>query len=513
MNAAKKKQRAIIIGSGFGGLSAAIRLQSQGFDTVLLEQRDKAGGRAYVYEQDGFKFDAGPTVITAPDALEELFSLSGRKMSDYVELQSLDPFYRLLWHDGTTFDYSNDEDFLLSQIRDRNPGDVDGYLRFLEYSKEVFREGYEKLGTVPFLNFWSMIKVAPQLMKLSAHRSVYSIVSKYIQDPYLREAFSFHSLLVGGNPFRASAIYTLIHYLERNWGVHFPKGGTGALVGGMVKLYQDVGGRLLLSTSVEQILEENGRIVGVKTRSGETLNADLVVSNADVHYTYNHLLKDSKLAKPRAKRLNNMHYSMSLFLIYFGTKKQYRGKFCHHNVIFGPRYRGLLKDIFIRGKLADDFSLYLHSPTLTDPSLAPPGCDTFYALSPVPHLGKNPMDWNKAGEEYGDRILKFLEDQYMPDLKNQIVTKRIFTPLDFKDQLSAHLGNAFSLEPLLTQSAYFRQHNRDDKIAGLYFVGAGTHPGAGIPGVVGSAKATVNTIIEDQQRSGEAFLEGTLAPT
>ncbi len=497
---ASTKPRAVVIGSGFGGLSVAIRLQSAGFDTEILESRDKPGGRAYVWEQDGFKFDAGPTVITAPEAIEELYELSKRKFSDYVTMKPLTPFYRLLWWDGYQFDYSNDEDELFRQIREKNPQDVEGYQRFYEYSKEVFQEGYVKLGTVPFLDFWSMIRCAPQLMKLQAHRSVYSIVSKYIKDRHLREAFSFHSLLVGGNPFSASSIYTLIHHLERQWGVHFPMGGTGALVQGMVKLFEDLGGKIHYNSPVDAILTENKKVTGVKTQDGTVRKVPLVVSNADVHYTYNHLLKDDSVTRARARRLNRMNYSMSLFLIYFGTKKQYRGKLAHHNVIFGPRYKGLLKNIFGKQKqLAEDFSLYLHVPTVSDPSVAPEGCDAFYALSPVPHLGDLEVDWEKEAPRYRDRIMNFLEERYLPNLRNEIVTERVFTPNDFKTVLNAHMGNAFSLTPLLTQSAYFRQHNRDDHLEGMYFVGAGTHPGAGIPGVVGSAKATASTIMSDIQ--------------
>jgi phytoene desaturase len=489
------KLRAAVIGSGFGGIAAAIRLQSAGFKTVLCEKRDQPGGRAYVYRDGEFVFDAGPTVITAPDCLRELFGLAGKSMDDYVELISVNPFYRLFWPDGYQFDYSNDMHQLETQIAQKSPGDVYGYARFLRYSEEVFREGYENLAHVPFLNWSSMIAVSPQLIRLQAFRSVYGMVAKYIKDRHLRQLFSFHSLLVGGNPFTTTSIYTLIHCLERKWGVFFPRGGTGALVRGLVKLFNELGGELRLNTPVEAIATGVGKVKGIVTAAGQE-DFDLVVSNADVVHTYDWLLRDDAGATRMRRRLKRMTYSMSLFLIYFGTRRQYPN-LLHHNIIFGPRYKELLHDIFSRGRLAEDFSLYLHAPTRSDPGLAPAGCDGFYVLSPVPHLGKLTIDWQIHGPAYADRILNYLERHYMPELRSQIVTQRIFTPQDFKVELNAHLGSAFSLEPRLTQSAYFRVHNRDANIKGLYFVGAGTHPGAGIPGVVNSAKATAAIILRD----------------
>lgn len=490
------KQRAVVIGSGFGGLSVAIRLQAQGIPTTVLEKRDLPGGRAYVFKQDGFTFDAGPTVVTAPNCLEELFELSGKKMQDYVELLPIAPMYRLHWESGYKFDYSDNVEETIRQIRLKAPEDAKRYPAFLKYTEKVFEEGYTKLAAEPFLNWWSMIRVSPQLMGLSAYRSVYSMVSKYIADPDLAQAFSFHSLLVGGNPFSASAIYTLIHFLEKKWGVFFPRGGTGALVQGLTRLFQDLGGEIHCNCEVDEIQTDNKRVKGVRLKSGELLPADIVVSNADVFHTYHHLLKKESLLDGMRKRVARSRYSMSLFLIYFGTKRRY-SELAHHNVIFGKRYRGLLNDIFKTGNLADDFSLYVHKPTVTDPSLAPEGCETFYALSPVPHLGIAKTDWKTEGPKYADRILSYLEDRYLPGLRSEIVSQRIFTPLDFESELNAHLGSAFSLEPVLWQSAYFRTHNRDPKIQGLYFAGAGTHPGAGVPGVVNSAKATSKLILED----------------
>ena len=495
------KQRAAIIGSGFGGLALAIRLQAAGCQTVIFEKRDLPGGRAYVYRDDGFVFDAGPTVITAPECLRELFALAGKSMDDYVRLLPVTPFYRLLWEDGYRFDYSADLQSLEAQIRQKSPRDLQGYRDFLKYSDEVFREGYEKLAHVPFLNWTSMAKVAPQLIRLKAYRSVYGVVAKFIKDAHLRQLFSFHSLLVGGNPFTTTSIYTLIHSLERKWGVYFPEGGTGALVQGLVKLFKELGGTIRYRAEISEIVTAGGRVAGVVPKGGGVESFALVASNADVHHTYDHLLKRVAEVAPMRRRLARSSYSMSLFLIYFGVRKCYTN-LLHHNIIFGPRYRELLRDIFTRGKLAEDFSLYLHAPSKSDPSLAPPGCETFYVLSPVPHLGRLALDWQAEGPRYADKILHYLEQHYMPALRENIVSQRIFTPQDFKEELNSHQGSAFSLEPRLTQSAYFRVHNRDRKIGGLYFVGAGTHPGAGIPGVVNSAKATAGLIIEDLALTG-----------
>ncbi|MDJ0521794.1 MAG: phytoene desaturase [Planctomycetota bacterium] len=495
-----RPRRAAVVGSGFGGLAAAIRLQASGFDTVLFEARDKPGGRAYVYEQDGFTFDAGPTVITAPNALEELFALSGRRMQDYVELLPVTPFYRLLWEDGDSFDYSNDVEALERQIAERNPDDVEGYRRFLDYSKRVFEVGYEGLADAPFLRFRDMVRVAPALMKFRADRPVYKTVARFLKDPKLREAFSFHALLVGGNPFETSSIYTLIHYLERNWGVFFPRGGTGALVRALVRLFEDTGGELRLSSPVRRVDVEDvnggtGAVHRVTTDEHEAEAFDLLVSNADVHTTYAKLYQSESRAAPMVRKLERMDWSMSLFVLYFGTDRTYEDV-AHHTVLFGPRYKGLLRDVFHGNEVPEDFSLYLHAPTRSDPSLAPPGCEAFYVLSPVPHLGKAKVDWESFAPEYADKLLASME-RTLPDLRKHVITQRAFTPLDFESELAAYQGSAFSVAPKLTQSAWFRPHNKDDRIPGLYIVGAGTHPGAGVPGVVNTAKATVRCIMND----------------
>ncbi len=489
---------AAVIGSGFGGLALAIRLQSAGIQTTVFEGRDKPGGRAYVYEDEGFTFDAGPTVITDPSALEDLFALSGRALSDYVTLLPVSPFYRLCWEDGDVFDYVNDQAELDRQIAARNPADIEGYRRFLAYSEDLLSEGYVKLGAAPFLDFASMIKAAPELMRLQAWRSVHAKVADYIQDEHLRQAFSFHSLLVGGNPFATSSIYALIHALERRWGVWFPKGGTGALVRAMAQLLRDLGGELRLNSPVDRIRVDQGRAVGVEV-GGQALAFDQVASNADVVHTYRRLLGQEPRGRREGDRLAARRHSMSLFVIYFGLGRRHE-HIRHHTVLFGPRYRDLIADIFKGPDLPDDFSLYLHAPTRTDPDLAPPDCDAFYVLAPVPHLGAADIDWTVEGPRYRDRILAYLEARHIPGLTADLKTCRIFTPLDFRDQLNAHHGSAFSLEPILTQSAYFRVHNRDDVIPNLYFAGAGSHPGAGVPGVVGSAKATAGLMIADARR-------------
>lgn len=490
--------KAIVIGAGFGGLALAIRLQSAGVETVIVEARDKPGGRAYFWEKDGFTFDAGPTVITDPSCLQELWALSGHNMAEDVTLEPVAPFYRLNWADGTSFDYGNDDQLLTAEIAKLNPEDVHGYRKFLEYSAGVFHEGYEKLGHVAFLDFASMIKVAPALAKYQAWRSVYSMVSSFVKSEHLRQALSFHTLLVGGNPMTTSAIYALIHKLERDGGVWFAKGGTNRLVAGMVTHFERLGGSLKLGDPVAHIETLGDRATGVTTKSGWEGKADMVACNGDVMHIYRDLLKTSRSAQRTRAKLEHKRYSPSLFVVHFGIKGTWPG-IPHHTVLFGPRYKGLLTDLYDTGILPEDFSLYLHHPTVTDPALAPEGHSTFYALAPVPHLGKFPVDWAEIGPILEKRILDEVGRRLIPDIHERIVTKFHYAPSDFAADLNAHLGSAFSLEPILTQSAWFRVHNRDDHIPNLYFVGAGTHPGAGIPGVVGSAKATAALMLETRR--------------
>jgi phytoene desaturase len=486
-----------IIGSGFGGLALAIRLQSAGVQTTIVEARDKPGGRAYYWERDGHVFDAGPTVITDPDCLRELWALSGASIDTDVELIPVTPFYRLSWPDGGTFDYLNDDKRLFEQIGALEPADVEGYKRFLAYSAGVYAEGYERLGAVAFLDFKSMLSAAPKLARYQAWRSVYSIVSGFVRNEKLRQALSFHTLLVGGNPMTTSAIYALIHKLERDGGVWFARGGTNRLIAGMVRHFERLGGNLRLDDPVEAIEVAEGKASAVRTRSGWQEAFDAVVSNADVVRTYDML--GHKRGVKKAKSLRRKRFSPSLFVLHFSTRGSWPD-IPHHTIAFGPRYRGLLNDIYKGRGLPADPSLYLHHPTATDPTMAPPGKSTFYALAPVPHLGRAPLDWATEGPAYARRIIDILEARMMPGLADRIDTMFHFAPPDFESDLRSHLGSAFSLEPVLTQSAYFRVHNRDDVIPNLYFVGAGTHPGAGIPGVVGSAKATAKLILEDLAR-------------
>lgn len=491
--------RAAVIGSGFGGLAAAIRLAAMGVRVTLFEARDQPGGRAYVYRHAGFTFDAGPTVITAPQCIAELFELAGRWFDDRVELLPVKPFYRLVWSDGAVFDYDGDAEHMVAQIRARRPDDAVGYERFVAYARRVLEAGYTELAHTPFPRFSDMLRVAPRLAALRADRSVYGAVARFVTDEHVREALSFHSLLVGGNPFETSSIYTLIHALERRWGVWFPRGGTGALIAALAGLFTELGGELRLATPVRRIrvITRDGAVRHqVATGAGPGEDFDLVVSNADLHHTYARLYDGEPAARRMVKRLDRAAWSMSLFVLYFGTNLDYRDRIAHHTVVFGPRYRGLLDDIFHGAALPDDFSLYLHAPHVTDPGMAPPGGGAFYVLSPVPHLGNAPLDWPAIAEGYGDRILAALE-RLLPDLRRHVVVRRHFTPADFQSELVSHVGSAFSLAPTLGQSAYFRPHNKDPRIPGLYLVGAGTHPGAGVPGVINGARATLAEICRD----------------
>jgi len=489
--------RVAVVGAGLGGLAAALRLQASGIPTTIFEARDAPGGSAYVFREGGFTFDAGPTVITAPSCLEELFSVSGKRLSDLVELIPNDPFYRILWSDGERFDYHGDAARLLDELRRFAPADVAGYERFYRYSERVFDAGYRGLVAQPFLRLRDMLRVVPQLARLRADRSVYRTVSRFVRDERLRQVLSFHSLLIGGHPFESSSIYTLIHFLEREEGVFFVRGGTGALVQAIVRRFEDLGGTLRVSTPVRRIRRDSDGRHRVLT-DGDESPFDAVVSNADLHQTYARLYADEPRARRTARRLERMRWSMSLFLVYFGTDRRYED-LAHHTVVLGPRYRGLLDDIFHGSSLPEDFSLYLHAPTVSDASLAPEGCECFYVLAPVPHLGNAAVDWEREGPLLADRILASLE-RFLPDLRRHVVVQRTFSPRDFEREMGSYRGSAFSVAPILSQSAWFRPHNRDARIRGLYLVGAGTHPGAGVPGVVNSARATVGTLLEDLGR-------------
>jgi phytoene desaturase len=490
------KPRTVVIGSGFGGLAIAARLCARGHQVDLFEKLDKPGGRAYTFTQDGFTFDGGPTVITAPFLFDELFAMAGRKRGDYVEFIPINPFYRLFDHHGNYFEYNGDTDYVLAQIERWNPADKQGYLRFLERTRTLFQRGFVELADKPFLTLQSMLRIVPDLIRLQAYRSVYSYVAQFIQHEFLRRCFTFHPLLIGGNPFTASSIYALIHYLEREWGVWYARGGTGALVQALVRLIEEQGGQLHLNTEVAEILVENRRATGVRLHDGRIVHADYVISNADVPYTYLRLIdprhRSWRNSDFRYKRLTR--YSMSLVVIYFGTNRLYRDTpLAHHNIILSEHYRELIAQIFEGRSLPQEFSLYLHMPTLTDPSLAPEGHEAFYVLSPVPHLGA-PIDWGREAKPYRDAIIAFLEQHYLPNLRQHIVTEHMIDPRYFRDRLNTYLGTGFSIQPTLFQSAWFRPHNRSEDIENLYFVGAGTHPGAGLPGVLCSAKVVDSLI-------------------
>ena len=480
------RPHAVVIGSGFGGLAAAVRLGARGYRVTVLEKLDAPGGRAYVYRQDGFTFDAGPTIVTAPFLFEDLWKLCGKTLSDDVELRAVTPFYRIRFDDGVTFDYTGDAAEMRAEVARLSPDDVDGYERYMKASEETFRIGFEQLGHVSFDDWTTMAKIVPQMVKLKSYLTVYGLVASYVKDERLRTVLSFHPLLVGGNPFSTTSIYCLIAHLERRWGVHFAMGGTGQLVTGLVGLIESQGGSLRCNSEVDHITLDGQTATGVKLKSGEVIAADIVVSNADSAWTYKHLLPAKARKRWTDSRLQKARYSMSLFVWYFGTKRQYEDV-AHHTILLGPRYRELLQDIFKNKKLADDFSLYLHRPTATDPSLAPPGCDAFYVLSPVPHLASG-TDWSTEAARYQNALCEALSATLLPGLKDEIVTTHCLTPQDFQDRLNSVQGAAFGLEPILTQSAWFRPHNKSEDIENLFLVGAGTHPGAGLPGVLSSAR-------------------------
>ena len=487
------RSHAVVIGSGFGGLAAAVRLGARGYRVTILERLDQPGGRARVFSQDGFTFDAGPTVITAPFLFEELWELCGRRLSDDVDLRPVHPFYRIRFDDGDVFDYSGDPELMRQEIRRLSPDDEAGYDRFLAMSERIFNVGFTRLGHIPFDSVWSMVRIVPDMIRLQSHLTVYRLVARFIKHPKLRQALSFHPLLVGGNPFATTSIYTLIAYLEREWGVHFPIGGSGVLVRGLLDLIDGLGGELRLNADVAEVVVDGGKARGIRLTDGETIEADVVISNADSAWLYRHLVPASARRTWTDRRLEKSRYSMGLFVWYFGTRRRYP-EVAHHTILLGPRYKGLLDDIFA-ARLASDFSLYLHRPTATDPDLAPDGMDAFYVLSPVPNLMAE-VDWSERAEPYRQAIEDHLADTVLPGLGAEIVTSRVMTPLDFRDELLAFRGAAFSFEPILRQSAWFRPHNRSRDIEGLYLVGAGTHPGAGLPGVLSSARV-LDSIVPD----------------
>ncbi|MDC1382910.1 phytoene desaturase family protein [Candidatus Puniceispirillum sp.] len=492
------KGRVVVIGAGFGGIAAALRMRARGYDVTLLDRLAKIGGRAQVFKRGGFKHDAGPTVITAPFLFDELFSLFGEKREDYVEFRSLDPWYRFYFHTGEQFDYRPSVEDTNAEIRRFSADDVAGYARLLRTSKAIFEIGFEKLADKPFSKFTAMLAQIPSLLKLQSYLSVAGIVNRYIKHPLLRQAFSIHPLLVGGNPFSTTSIYALIHYLERRWGVFFAMGGTGHLVAELDALLRRSGVNIILKTDIASIDIKNDQAVGVTTTDGTYFPADRVICNGDPPTVYKQMMPAAHATRKRLMPESLTQYSMGLYVLFFGTKKTY-DDIAHHTIWMGPRYKELLADIFNRKILADDFSLYLHRPTATDKSFAPDGCDSFYVLCPVPNLRAD-IDWTETGPLLQQRIIDALSDTILPNLNEVIVDPFYMTPEDFKKDYRSMHGAGFSIAPIFLQSAWFRFHNRDPHISNLYFAAAGAHPGAGIPGVLCSAKVVENLIIEDEEK-------------
>jgi phytoene desaturase len=502
------KPKAVIIGSGFGGLAAAVRLAARGYEVTILERLDRAGGRGRPFVQDGFGFDSGPTIITAPFLFEELWQLCGRKFSDDIDLRALDPYYRIVFDDGGHFDSFDDDAAMKREVARISPDDLDGYNRFMRHSEKLFHIGFERFGHIPFDSLGQMVSVVPDLLRVRADRSVYDTVCTYVKDPKLRFALSYHPLFIGGNPFRASSVYCMISYFERHWGVHFAMGGMGALVKGLVNLIEGQGSTIRTNADVAEIIVANGRATGVRLTSGEMIAADIVVSNADTATTYEKLLAKAPRKRWTDRKLDRASYSMSCFVWYFGTKRQYKDV-PHHTILVGERYREHIADIFDHKVLAEDFSLYLYRPTATDPSLAPDGCDSFYALSPVPHMDSG-VDWSAKAEPYRQAIARHLSNTLLPGLESEVVTSRVFTAKDFEHVLRSKKGAAFGLEAVLTQSAWFRPHNKSEDVEGLYLIGASTHPGAGVPTVLSSARV-LDVVVPDPSTIGRHVPEQAAA--
>ena len=499
------KKRVIVIGGGFGGLAVACRLAAHGFAVELFEKRDRLGGRAYVFEKNGFKFDGGPSVITAPYLFDDIFKSAGKRREDYFELIPLNPFYRIFDEDGASFNYSNDLDAISSEIARWNLRDQQGYLRFLESSQAIYQKGFIELAQQPFLKISDLLKIAPDLVSFRPGQTVYGHVAHFIQNDFLRQVFSFHPLLVGGNPFETTNIYSLIHYLEFEWGVYYAKGGTGAIVEAFGRLFKELGGELYLNTPVAE-LQTQGRLVsGVRLMDGTVHRADIVISDADILYTYKTLVPARYQNRLTQRRLEQLSYSNSLFVIYFGTRRRYTdSRLAHHNVILNSRYKAMMDDLFHRKRLSNDLSLFIHMPTRTDASIAPPGCELFTVITPVPNLDAA-INWSVTARPYRDRIMQFLETNFLPDLRSSIMVEHYIDPLHFQNVLNSYKGAGYSARPGLAQSAWFRPHNRSDDFSNLYFVGAGTHPGAGLPAVLLSAKIADELIFESESQKGRIY--------
>ncbi len=485
------RPKAIVVGAGLGGLSSAMRLGAKGYQVTVIDRLDMAGGRASSITKGGHRFDLGPTIVTVPKVFEELWAFCGRDFRKDVDLRPLEPFYEIRWPDGSSFKASQDEVKMRAEVGKLSPRDVPAYDRFLKGSERRYRFGFEDLGRRPMNRLWDLIKVLPTFAALRADRSVYAHAASHFRDERLRMAFSFHPLFIGGDPFNVTSMYVLVSHLEKEFGVHYAMGGVGAIATAMARVVEDQGGQVLYNTDVSEITTKAGKVTGITLEDGTPMAADVVVSNADAGHTYEHLLRNTPKRRWTNARLKRSRWSMGLFVWYFGTKGT-KGKWAdvgHHTILNGPRYRDLVHDIFIKGKLADDMSLYVHRPSLTDPSVAPEGDDTFYALSPVPHLDfDNGVDWQEQAEPYRKKVQTMLEEQLLPGLGAHITESHMLTPIDFRDRYLSPNGSGFSIEPRILQSAWFRPHNISEEVEGLYLTGAGTHPGAGLPGVVASAE-------------------------
>ncbi len=493
--------RAIVIGAGFGGLAAALRLRAAGLAVHVFDNQKTPGGRAGSYHERGYTFDAGPTVITAPFLFDELFALFGKERSSYVEFRPLMPWYRILFADGRVFNYGGTREQLIEAVRAFAPEDVLGYTRLLAKVEEIYKVGFEQLGDKPFDTIASMLRVLPQMAWLRSDRSVYAFVSSYLKDEALRRVFSFQPLLVGGNPFHTTSIYALIQHLERKDGVHFAMGGTVALVAALVRLAREEGICFHMGQRVAELLIEDGRATGIRMEDGHEEHADCVVSNADAPAFYKHLVPKKWRRRWTDRRIENRRYSMGLFVLYLGVRRSYP-ELAHHTILLGKRYKELLEEIFAGDPISDDLSLYLHAPTRTDPSLAPAGCESLYVLAPVPNLRAG-IDWTREAPRLEARILEILESTVCPGLRDALEVRFHVTPEHFRDNLLTHHGTGFSIQPTLLQSAWFRFGNRSEDVRGLYLVGAGTHPGAGLPGVLCSAKVLEHYLPEILADSAE----------
>ena len=496
-------KKSIIVGAGFGGLAMGLRLRRLGYEVTIIDNNPMAGGRAQVYRKKAYKFDAGPTVITAPFLFDELFQLFGKDRKDYVEFLPVEPWYRFEFVDGERLDYGGILEDTIAEINRVSPGEGSGYQNLVSFSKRIFQVGFEKLADQPFHRFGVMLKQVPPLLALKSYLSVYTLVSKFLKDDRLRRAFSIHPLLVGGNPMQTTSIYCLIHYLERKWGIWFPKGGTGELVKALVKLSEEVGIKFELNSQVDKVLVENGRACGIQFSNGEKRNSHLVAFDADPPKVYRKLIESSHRMKWTDSKLDNLAYSMGLFVWYFGTTRAYPDV-QHHTIIMGETFKELLAEIYDQKVLSDDLSLYLHRPAATDSTMAPEGGDAFYVLAPVPNK-KAHVNWQEAGEKVRMQVQKQLQDSLLPRLDEYLDVSFFVTPDDFEDKFNTLWGSGFSIAPLFTQSAWFRFHNKSEELEDLYFCGAGTHPGAGLPGVVSSAKVVEKLVPPSRAEDEEAF--------